>query len=446
MRRISLIGLAVLVFAALVGGLTPPSALASAPTVTLGEPANGALITGGQPTFSGAAGNSPAYSGVVMIDVYAGTTSTGELPAQVLDTTVANGSFSAQTVGLIDGTYTAVATESDAAGNTGSSEAVTFDVFNATPGLALTAPPAPIQTYAPTFTGTAETGPGDGSSAQLIIYPGTSTNATPLAVLTGSIAANGTFSIQVLPGLTNGTYTAVAGQSLAIASTFSPAVQFTVAGTPPALTLTSPSATNPTEPQTDVVFAGAAGDEYGDSDSVDLTLYRGTSASGTPLGTATATRNGAVWGETWSPQLALGTYTLVASQENIVNQTTTVTRTFTVAAPGSVTGAVTISAAGTVSARLACLAGAGRCTGDVLIVTKTALSPSYGGPRGPLHLMFVHYSVAAAQSVRLTAQLSRAQLAALRRAGPTALVVTVAYPLGAKLAESSRTTAKVKVG
>jgi hypothetical protein len=442
-HRVSVAVVTAVAALAAVGWLAPGRAVASAPTVTLGDPANGGLITTGQPTFSGLAGNSPADTGTVIIDIYPGTTTSGS-PAQILSTDVANGAYTARSLGLPDGTYTAVASEADASGNQGSSQAVTFQLFNGTPQLTLTAPAPPIDTSDPTLTGTARTDSGDSSTVEVVIYPGSSTDATPLAVLSSAVMSDGSWSVTVLPGLVNGTYTAVASQQLAFSTTFSPSVQFTVSAAAEPLTVTAPTA-SASEPQTGLLFSGGAGADYGDADQVGLTLYRGVQTTGTPVGSATVAVTAQSWSYAWPTPLALGTYTLVVTQADTSGPAATVTRTFKVLAPGSVTGAITVSAAGLVSARLSCLAGAGTCNGDVLIVTRTALRTVYGGPLGPLRLMFDHFSVGAAKTLTLTARLSARQLSALRRAGPTKLVVTVAYPVGTQLTETSRTTAAVRV-
>lgn len=424
--------------------LAPVAARAAAPTVTLTGPANGALITGGQPVFTGTAGDRPSASGTVTVDVYSGST-TSAVPVQVLSTTVTNGDYDVTGNGLADGTYTARASEGDSAGQVGHSGAVTFSIFNGTPTLTLTAPPAPVRTSVPTFTGTAMVAPGDSQTVDLVVYPGSSTDATPLALISGTVAADGDFSIQVTPGLADGSYTAVATQELPTGATYSPSVAFTVASATPALAVTTPLAGG-YEPPTAATFSGSAGDAYGDGATIALTLYRGTKAEGTPVGHASATRQGASWSEQWPTKLALGSYTLVASQMNLVGQATTVTRSFTVATSGAVPGAVAISATGLLRVKLTCLAGAGTCEGDVLVLTASTFAPRYGGPSGPLSLMFAHYSVAGGASELLTAHLSGPDLAALRRAGATKLKLTVASSVGAKLVESSHLTAAVKVG
>ncbi len=440
MRRILIISVAVLAV-----WIVPSVARAATPAIVLSDPSNGALLTSGQPSFSGAVSFGTGSGGQVTINVYRGSGATGT-PVQVLVGNVSSGAYGATATGLADGTYTVQAVATDAAGNSASTQSATFQLFTGQPQLSLAAPPAPVQTAAPTFTGTALTGSGDGSTAYLVIYSGASTDATPVAVLPGQIGAGGAFSIQVQPGLPAGAYTAVASQQVAGGTTFSATVNLTITSTAASLAVASP-APGASEPQTGVVFRGHAGDAYGDSSTLTLTLYRGSSGTGTALGSETVTRNATNWSERWPTSLALGTYTLKVSQDNAAGTPTTVTQTFTVAPPGSITGAITISAKGRVTAHLSCLDGAGTCAGDVLIVTqKTSFQPEYGGPRGPLSLMFTRFSVPAARTATLSAQLTPAQLRALKRAGATKLEVTVAYSVGAKLTESTHATRAVKVG
>jgi hypothetical protein len=97
----------------------------------------------------------------------------------------------------------------------------------------------------------------------------------------------------------------------------------------PAVTLTTPadgSATNDTTP----TLSGAAGNVTGDSTTVTVKIYSGSSATGTALQTKTVTRSGATWTTTAST-LAVGTYTAQATQTDTAGNTgTSSANTFTV--------------------------------------------------------------------------------------------------------------------
>jgi hypothetical protein len=438
-RRILIISVAVLA-----GWLAPALARAATTSVVLSDPSSGALLSSGQPHFSGAAAFAAAGGDQVVVNLYSGSNATGT-PVEVLSAGLTSSAFSVSASGLVDGTYTAQAVASDGSGDSAASQAVTFELFNGQAQLSLSAPPAPIDTAAPTFTGTALTATGDSGTAYLVIYAAGDTDSTPVAVLGGSVGAGGAVSIPVLPGLPAGIYTAVLSQPAGGATAFSPDVAFTITSTAASLSISSP-APGASEPQTGVLFRGTAGEAYGDSSTITLVLHRGSSATGPTLGTETVTRDGMSWSEHWPTALALGNDTLTVSQSNLVGTATTVSHTFRVAPPGSVTGAIEISPAGKLSATLSCLDGAGTCRGDVLIVTRGTFQPQYGGPRGPLALMFEHFDVAAGQRATLTTQLTAGQLGALRRAGAARLKVTVAYSVAGHLTESTQTGDSVTVG
>jgi hypothetical protein len=104
-----------------------------APVVTLTTPAAGALTNDATPTLSGTAGNLTGDGTTITVRVYAGSTTAGTL-VQTRSATRAGTSFTVDATTLAAGTYTAQASQPDAAGNTGTSAARTFtvDVTNPT--------------------------------------------------------------------------------------------------------------------------------------------------------------------------------------------------------------------------------------------------------------------------------------------------------------------------
>jgi hypothetical protein len=432
--------LAVLV--ALLGLAAPGAALGAAPTVTLATPANGGLITGGQPNFSGSAVDAPAASGQVTINVYPGSANSG-VPVAVYTTAVSGGqfSFTPSAAPLADGTYTAQAQESDARGEVGVSSTVSFAISNAPPRITLSPPASePVTNPAPTFTGAAETGPGASSSVGLIVYPGTTTNATPLEESTGTVGSGGAFQIQVEPGLANGQYTVVAAQPIAQGAAFSAPVTINVQAGPPALTITSPAA-GAVITAGEVGFAGIAGTDYGDAATVKLSLYAGRFASGRPLATFSATVKGIGWAAAYPKgRLPIGTYTLRASQGNAVGAVTTVTRTFSVSLPEYVDMRSVSISRGRVTADVVCINGVASCSGDVLILTTRSFQTRYGGPRGPLRLMFSHFDLRDGARQQLTARITAVQQAALRHAAAAPLKVSLSYRRGTRLIVSTKLT------
>jgi hypothetical protein len=98
-----------------------------APVVTLTAPADGSFTNVAATPLSGAAGTAAGDSPTVVARLYARTTATGT-PVQTLNATRSGATWSATPVALADGTYTVQATQSDSAGNTGTSNARTFTV------------------------------------------------------------------------------------------------------------------------------------------------------------------------------------------------------------------------------------------------------------------------------------------------------------------------------
>ena len=109
------------------------------------------------------------------------------------------------------------------------------------------------------------------------------------------------------------TFTASAtsqGSSFATASKFAPAV-----------TLTAPANNSRTSAATPTL-SGTAGNQTGDSTTVTVKIYSGSSATGTPVQTRTATRSGTSRSTT-ATTLSAGTYTAQASQTDTSGNTGT---------------------------------------------------------------------------------------------------------------------------
>jgi Big-like domain-containing protein len=103
-----------------------------APALTFVAPADGAFTNAARPVLSGAAGTASGDAATVSARIYAGATATGT-PVQTLSAAVSAGAWSTTPATLADGTYTAVATQSDAAGNTATSAPHTFTVDTVAP-------------------------------------------------------------------------------------------------------------------------------------------------------------------------------------------------------------------------------------------------------------------------------------------------------------------------
>ena len=142
---------------------------------------------------------------------------------------------------LAEGTYTVQATQTDTAGNIGTSAAHTFVVDTTAPAVALTAPDgALLDDHTPAISGTGSTGAGDDGSVNVKVYAGTSASGSPVQTLTPALAA-GAFAA-TSASLPDGTYTVVATQGDQAGNTGTSAARtFRIDTTAPAVTITSPA-------------------------------------------------------------------------------------------------------------------------------------------------------------------------------------------------------------
>ena len=365
------------------------------PFVSLTAPADGLSTQDTTPTFSGDAGTATGDTDTVNVKIYSGSTATGT-PVETLTTTATAGTWSVDSAGLVEGTYTARADQDDSVSNTGFSFPTTFTVDTTAPtGVTLDAPADGSTTNdpTPTLSGAAGDATGDDANVEVKIYDGTGTGGTVAETL--SATRTGTSWTVDASTLAEGTYTAQATQSDAAANgpTASSANTFTVdTNGPTGVTLLTPPAnTNDTTP----TFSGGAGNATGDSSTVTVKVYDGTDTSGTLLQTRTATRTGATWTIDASPALAEGTYTAQAEQSDAgSNSTSSSTRTFTVdtSAPTGVTVTTPAANLRTNDTTPTLSGDAGNATGDnatvqVKVYNGTGTggtSPRRSMPRAPV--------------------------------------------------------------
>ena len=293
--------------------------------------------------------------------------------------------------------------------------------------LTLDAPASePVTTSTPTLGGTAATGPGDGSSVAVEVYPGSSASGTPVAFNTASVGAGGQYSAPVSPPLPDGEYTAIAGQTGPSGTLASTPISFRIKANAPPVTLSEPAAGSQVGGSR-TVFAGQAGNSPDDSQQVTVVLYSGTGAHGTPLKRVTVNRTGATWSATWPTALALGRYTAQAEQADDAGHTgLSQANTFQVVQEPNVIGrTVHISAGAVASVKVGCVASAGgTCSGDVRILTLRSFSPSAGSPHGPVQVLFAYVTIPAGQSAMIRRTVPSEVLRTLRHAHNVMLRVT----------------------
>src|SRR5205807_1144636 len=118
------------------------------------------------------------------------------------------------TTALAEGTYTAQASQSDTAGDTGHGNDDTFTVDTTAPSPTLAHPANGSSTNQtkPTFDGSAGTASGDQSTITVKIYSGNSATGTPVQTLSTTASA-GSYTVTPTTALAQGTYTAQASQS-----------------------------------------------------------------------------------------------------------------------------------------------------------------------------------------------------------------------------------------
>jgi hypothetical protein len=407
--------------------LTAP---APASAVTITSPTASQTFTDGQPSFSGAAGKGFGYESGVALNVYSGSTVSGT-PVQALATTESNGSWSLSPKAFENGTYTAEAEQEDVLGNTDSSAPVTFTIDNpATPTVTLNSlGSAPLKTSTPTLTGTAGTASGDSQVSILI----STASGTPVAFLTTTPGSNGDFSAPVSSALADGEYSAVAYQLNASDNLgeSSPLV-FSIKIHPPVVTITTPSA-GASLAQQGATFTGTATDVYGDSDTVLVSLWSGTSDKGTPTSTATASVTGTTWSVTWPHRLGLGLYTVRASQSDDAGHVAyTAAHTFLIVpSPTTIGDAVSITKSGQVSVPITCLAAVGsKCKGSVLVLTTKAYQPTSGGPKGQLKVLFQYVTIRGGATVVVRGTIKGAVEKLLVKKAPLSVRVTATLASG----------------
>jgi uncharacterized protein (DUF2141 family) len=297
-----------------------------APLVTLNALAS--LGNSATPTFTGDAGTADQDSAAVTVKIYKGMSASGS-PAQTLVTGASGATWSATPgAGLADGVYTAIAQQSDQAGNTGSSSTSTFTIDTTAPKVTLKPVQALSKVTTPTFAGGAGGALYDLPSVTLDVYAGASATGLPVATLSVE-ASGGAWAAASIIGLGDGTYTALARQADEAGNTgFSSPSTFTVDTTPPSVTLNSlPALVNTATP----TFSGGAGAEQHDNPVVTIRIYEGATASGTPTQTLLAKPVGGSWAAAPAKALAEGQYTAVAEQSDEAgNVTVASATTFTV--------------------------------------------------------------------------------------------------------------------
>jgi hypothetical protein len=316
------------------------------PLVSITAPANGAEVGKSRPTFSGAVGKAKGDLPTVTLNIFAGTSPSGE-PVQTLHVTPKGAKWSTEDSGpeLPDGTYTAKAEQSDVAGNTGVST-TSFTIKTHSPVVTLETAGfaqrgARLFTGAtPSFTGGASEALGENEPVTLNIYAGSAAAGTPLQKVQATLS-DGTWTAGPVAALAEGPYTAQAEQSDSISKEagVSAPVPFSVDATAPTVTLSYPADGSSTSGESQLV-EGLASSAEGDLQNVTVQLFSGSSAQGQEtLQTIVVNTSAGAWSATFAG-LSPGTYTARAEQsDDVGNVGVSAPATFVVTGPASAAAA-----------------------------------------------------------------------------------------------------------
>ena len=248
------------------------------PSVTITS--SGGEKTISAPTFKGAAGTSAGDLPNVKLNIYEGSLPAGA-PVRVAIEPQKGGEWSAApSAGLENGTYTAQAEQSDTAGNTGQSNAVTFTVKSSGPLPTLTPLPRATNDARPTFGGGVAL---ENGYVILSIYSGPVISSSPFRAPLKATATGKTWSTGPVQTLPDGQYSAIAEEYKTEAEETeknanpgpSHVSTFTVDTIAPTISATSPANGSATTGGSQVI-EGVAGLAPGDASTVTVRLDSGS--------------------------------------------------------------------------------------------------------------------------------------------------------------------------
>jgi hypothetical protein len=300
------------------------------------------VIATATPTFGGTGGQ-----GDLPVHVFVDGNPVGEAP-------VIGGSWKLTSAHLSDGTHTVRAEQSDQAGNVGKTGTASFRVDTLGPAPTVTGPSAgeKLKSSLVEFHGGAGSATGDDAEVIVEVFKGEST-APASFEQSFKVTRSGSSwsSASKGPRLSNGVYTVRVTQSDSVGHTgASSPISFEVASPAPSVTLHElPRFIGDATPS----FAGSAEFSADAKPEVTLKIWRGTSASGSMVESASGAATGTVWSLGPVGALPDGTYTAQAEQPAIANPAgVSETTTFTVdtlapqptlSAPPESTGLETVS-------------------------------------------------------------------------------------------------------
>jgi large repetitive protein len=309
------------------------------PKVLIETPPDGKILPVSRPVFSGLAGEEAGDHPLVTLSIYADEEGTEKL-AQTLKLEPVGATWTTGASGPIlpDGIYTAVAEQSDEAGNVGRSS-TTFTIYTSTPEPTLDTSAFVVRGGelvsgpTPSFSGTGATAPEDSTSVLVNVYSGSSTSGDPVRTVEAALAGSA-WTASSVPALPDGTYTVQVEQKSSghAGAGVSRSTTFIVDADPPQVTLTAP-VSGGSAISTSQTLGGAAGTAAGDLPTITVHLYSGSSATGLPLQSVAVPAADGSWLATFGG-LSPGTYTAQAEQsDDVGNIGVSVPTTFTLTEP-----------------------------------------------------------------------------------------------------------------
>ncbi|MFM2182483.1 MAG: hypothetical protein RJB61_777, partial [Actinomycetota bacterium] len=222
--------------------------------------------------------------------------------------------------GLADGSHTFSVRAVDRAGNTSTTATYTWRIDTTAPVATLTNPANGSFTNdtTPAITGVAGIALGDNATVTINVYAGPAVAGTPIETISNVAVTAGTGGFSATTGtLGVGQYTVQVTQADSLGnSSPSAAHTFIVDLTAPVIALSSP-VTNTATVDTTPTVSGTAGIVSGDFSTVNVKVYSGTSATGTPVQSQLTTRSNANGAYTVDlATLTRGTYTIVSEQRD----------------------------------------------------------------------------------------------------------------------------------
>ncbi|GAA3581851.1 polysaccharide deacetylase family protein [Kribbella ginsengisoli] len=159
------------------------------PAIVITAPVNNSSVNVTTPRISGTGGTATGDAATTTLRIYNGATATGT-PRQTVSAPITAGAWGVTPASLPQGIFTAQATQTDAAGNVGTSTS-TFTVDTTKPVVRITSPLNNAAITATSFTASGTTGTltGDSATVTLKVYAGSNTTGALVKTLTSTASA-----------------------------------------------------------------------------------------------------------------------------------------------------------------------------------------------------------------------------------------------------------------